>query len=122
MSKFTLMLLKKLKLFPFYLIIIFIGLQSSKLAGQNTEALKANDSIILNYKLTYSANNTYGYDIYRNGKCIIKQSTIPGIPGEEGFKNKEQAEKVAKMVIEKIKKGIMPPSINNEELKALNIL
>lgn len=50
---------------------------------------------------------------------MIHQPAIPGIPGNEGFKTKEAAQKVADLVVNKIKKGEMPPSVTIEELKKL---
>jgi hypothetical protein len=44
------------------------------------------------------------------------------LPGNEGFKTKEAAAKVAELVISKMKKGEMPPSITIEELKAINAI
>jgi hypothetical protein len=73
------------------------------------------------YKIVPSMQNTWGYNIFKNKKLLIQQNTIPGIPGFMGFKNKIDAEKVAGLVIEKLKKGEMPPSVNENELKKLNI-
>jgi hypothetical protein len=67
-------------------------------------------------------NNTWGYDILVNNKLTIHQPSIPSQPGNEGFKTKESAEKVAKLVIQKMKKGEMPPSIDAKELKKLNAI
>ena len=40
----------------------------------------------------------------------------------DGFKTKDAAEKVAQLVITKIRKGEMPPTVTTEELKALNVI
>jgi hypothetical protein len=69
-----------------------------------------------------AANNTWCYDIYKEKHLLIHQTSIPGLPGNEGFKTKTDAEKVAKLVIEKIKKGEMPPTVTIEEMKKLNVL
>ncbi len=76
----------------------------------------------LTYKIIPVANKTYCYDIYSNGRMMIHQPSAPGLPGNSGFKTKADAEKVAKLVIEKIKKGEMPPSITKEELDKLKVL
>ncbi len=68
------------------------------------------------------SKKTFGYDIYSGGKLLIHQPTIPGLPGNSGFTNKKNAEDVAKLVIKKIKKGEMPPSVSVEELKKLNAI
>ena len=47
---------------------------------------------------------------------------MPGLPGNEGFKTKDGAVKVAELVISKIKMGEMPPSISIEEMKKLGVI
>lgn len=71
---------------------------------------------IITYKIISSANHTYGYDIYANDKLLIHQPSMPGIPGNEGFPTEESAKKIAEIVIDKIKKGEMPPTVSKEEL------
>jgi hypothetical protein len=79
-----------------------------------------------NDKITYylipGINNTWGYDILVDKKLTIHQPSIPSLPGNEGFKTKEGAEKVANLVIGKMKKGEMPPSIDIEEMKKLKAI
>ena len=53
---------------------------------------------------------------------MIHQPSAPGLPGNEGFKSKEKASKVAELVISKIKNGEMPPSITMDEMKKLGAL
>jgi Domain of unknown function (DUF4907) len=74
------------------------------------------------YKIISAFNNTYCYDVLADGKILIHQPSIPGLPGNEGFKTKQDAEKVAKLIISKIKKGEMPPSVTLDELKKLKVL
>ncbi len=73
------------------------------------------------YKIISSPNNTFGYDIYANGKPMIHQPTPPGMSGNNGFKKKLDAEKVAKFVIAKMKKGEMPPTVTVDDLKKLSV-
>jgi hypothetical protein len=73
----------------------------------------------LTYKIINSANQTYGYDILSDGKLLIHQPSIPGMPGNKGFKSKQSSEKVAQLVISKVKKGEMPPTVTKEELQKL---
>jgi len=75
----------------------------------------------LSYTIIPVNNNQYGYDIYVNGRLRIYQPTIPGQPGNTGFKNKADAKKVALLVMDKINNGIMPPTVTQEELKNLGI-
>jgi hypothetical protein len=60
--------------------------------------------------------------VYAEGRLMIHQTSAPGLPGNEGFKTKADAEKVALLVIDKIEKGEMPPTISIEEMKKLNVI
>jgi len=74
------------------------------------------------YKVLPSINGTWGYTILKEKKIFIHQASIPGLPGNEGFKSKSDAGKVARLVIKKLKKGEMPPTVSKDELTNLNIL
>lgn len=74
------------------------------------------------YKIIAKPDKTYGYEIFLNGKAFIRQYTIPGQKGLQGFKRKKDAEQVAMLVIKKIRQGIMPPTMSTQELKQLNII
>ena len=76
----------------------------------------------LSYKIISSANGTWGYDIYADGRKMIHQPSVPGMPGNEGFKTKVRAEKVAGLVITKIRKGEMPPTVEIKEMKKLKAI
>lgn len=76
----------------------------------------------LTYKIIDAAGNTYGYDIYSNNKLTIHQPSVPGLPGNSGFKTKQGAESVAKLVVKKIKNGEMPPTVTIEEMKKLKAI
>jgi hypothetical protein len=76
----------------------------------------------LTYKIIDTPKQTYGYDVFADGRLMIHQTSAPALPGNEGFKTKEDATKVALLVIEKIKKGEMPPTISIDEMKKLNVI
>lgn len=75
----------------------------------------------LSYRVIDAPNGTFGYDILSDGRLFIHQTNIPGQPGNEGCRTKEQAEKLAILIVGKMKKGEMPPTVTTEELKGLNI-
>lgn len=75
----------------------------------------------LTYNIIEAPNNTFGYDIFVDGKLLIHQLNIPAMPGVEGFKTKEDAIKVAELVMRKIGRGEMPPTVSTEELKNIGI-
>src|SRR5215467_7093570 len=76
----------------------------------------------LTYKIIDAPGHSFGYDVYANGKLLIHQASIPAMPGNEGFKTKADAEKVAQLVVGKIRKGEMPPTVTVEELKKLKVI
>ncbi len=76
----------------------------------------------LTYTIIDAPNNTFCYDVYADGRLMIHQSSIPGLPGNEGFKTKEDAMKVAEMVMYKIRRGEMPPTVSINEMKELGVI
>ena len=76
----------------------------------------------ISYKIVQSKNTTWGYDILVDGQLIIHQPSIPGIQGNEGFKTKTAAETIAKLVVSKMQKGEMPPTVTINEMKKLKAL
>jgi hypothetical protein len=70
---------------------------------------------------TFVQPEGWGYNISENGKQIINQQTIPGVPGNQGFKTSEEALKVAELVRSKLERGTFPPTISEEELQKLGI-
>lgn len=113
----------KLILFVF---ILFGSLNIFAQAIKSQHSLISGKANFVNQKLTFkiieSINDTWGYDILNEEKVMIHQTSIPGKSGIEGFKTKEQAILVANAIIEKINKGIKPPSISLEEMKLLGAL
>lgn len=62
-----------------------------------------------------------GYDIYDGNKRIIHQVNIPGEPGTDGFINRDEAGKVASLVIMKLASASGFPTISRSELDSLGI-
>ncbi len=117
-----------MKQYFYILLILLIAGINCELSG-STSTIKSIDkhvsdvnSISIDYKIIPSANHTWGYDIYRGGKKVIHQQSIPGMPGNDGFRNKLQAKKAARLVIKKIENGEMPPTVTPEELKELKVI
>jgi Domain of unknown function (DUF4907) len=76
----------------------------------------------LTYQIITGINHTYGYDIYKNNQKMIHQPSIPCINGNKGFAKKGDAKKIALLVIEKIRKGEMPPTLTIQEMKNLGVV
>ena len=92
---------------------------------QQTPAFPSSESFKnakLTYKIITAPNNTWCYDIFMDGKICIHQNSIPGVPGINGFATKDKAEKVAQLVVTKIQNGEMPPTVSQEEMKAVGAL
>lgn len=75
---------------------------------------------ILSYHC-FKTDQGWGYDVTLNHKVIIHQPFIPGVPGQTGFSSKEQADTVARIVIEKIKSGEIP-ALTHQQLQRLGVL
>ena len=73
------------------------------------------------FRIIPSEGKTYGYDILVKNKILIHQPNIPGRPGNKGFAVKGDAEKVATLIINKLRHGIMPPATATKELDSLKI-
>jgi len=115
-------------------LILFCCMSMTMLFAQPTSAPSQPDSNVAkgptasayaNTKLTYriidTPKHTCGYDVFADGRLMIHQTSAPALPGSEGFKAKEDAIKVALLVIDKIRRGEMPPTISIDEMKKLNV-
>jgi hypothetical protein len=107
----------------FFLPMICLA-QEPKTKHTNVEFPKAEEysSTNLEFKIIDGPNQTFGYDIYSNKKLMVHQPSIPAVNGLNGFTTRMAAESIAKLVIQKIKRGEMPPTVTVEELKRLNAL
>lgn len=65
---------------------------------------------------------TYGYDIRANGKLLIHQPSVPGVAGNRGFATATRARKAAAVVLAKLSRGQMPPTVTPAELKTAGAL
>jgi hypothetical protein len=74
------------------------------------------------YKIINSVDSTFGYAVYCNDKLKVYQPNIPGLPGNKGFSTRKDAEKIAQLVIGKIKKGEIPPGVTPDEMKKLKVI
>lgn len=77
---------------------------------------------ILSYKVIASEDGTFGYTVSTSDKIFIHQPHIPGLPGTKGFCEREDAEKVAQLVLTKIQAGEILPAITIKELKQLGVI
>lgn len=118
--------MKSKRFFPIYgLIILLLCLTWRSSNANNFKTNSFYDIAFLpsdtSYRIIPSINNTYGYEILIDEKVFIRQQSIPGLPGLSGFKRKEDAEKVAQLVLKKLSNGEMPPSVEKKEMDKLKI-
>jgi len=111
-------------LFFVFVFCNYLGLNAQQTNPSETKfpEAKAYNGKVLTYKIINTPNSTFCYDIYADNKLMIHQPSIPGVQGNDGFKTKSSAEKVAGLVISKIKKGEMPPTVTVDEMKKLKAL
>ncbi|MBO4373021.1 MAG: DUF4907 domain-containing protein [Bacteroidales bacterium] len=77
----------------------------------------------LNLRLeTIQVDSGWGYAIFADGKKLIMQRQIPVIEGNHTFETQQDAYNCAHLVIVKLLKGEMPPSVTRNELIELNII
>lgn len=106
------------------LFVLFMGIPCSLYAAafftkEKEVFLQQKDTIT--WRIVSRLDKTYGYDIFQNGKLLIHQPAIPGREGNKGFRSAADAQKVALLVVAKIKNGIMPPAVTQQEMKELGI-
>lgn len=105
-----------------HLLLLSLILAAATLQAQNTSPVQTDSVQTNNYHYQIiTINNRYGYDIFHHNKRIIHQPHIPAVSGNTGFINKAEAERTACFVIDKLKKGIIPPSVSQQELRMLGI-
>jgi hypothetical protein len=107
--------MKKGALFLCCLWVISIRLIAAPVADP------AQSSTPIHYKIIAAAGHSFGYDIYSGSKILIHQVSIPGLPGNQGFTRRKDAEKVAALVTKKLEKHIMPPTVSRQEMEDLKI-
>jgi hypothetical protein len=92
-------------------------------AGTTTTAFsKTPTTATITHRIIDAPNGTYGYEILTDGKLLVRQTNVPGQPGNSGCATKADAEKLATLVAHKVKRGEMPPTVTKEELQQLSII
>ncbi len=95
---------------PFWKLFLILGLISVSCQKKSNG---------LDIKITKEKTG-YGYQIIRDKKTFINQPYIPAIPGEQTFKDSQQARRTADLVIKKIGNSSFP-RISVDELDSMKI-
>lgn len=61
----------------------------------------------------------YGYEIWKEGKCLIRQENLPTFEGEMRCPNKDCAKRIGAVVLQKLDAGHFPPTVEREEIESL---
>lgn len=72
--------------------------------------------------IPFKTLNGWGYKVFADDKLYIRQAFIPGFPGVYSFANREDAQKVANLVVYKMATTHSLPSVSQTELIQLHIL
>jgi len=100
-------------------LIVPAAASSTANADPRSREADAIHSADITHRIIDAPNATFGYEILSGGQAIILQTSIPGKPGLSGFQTIEEADRVAAVVIEKLKNGEMPPTLSAEELNSI---
>ncbi len=84
-------------------------------------AASAHKDAKLTAHIIQASNGTFGYEVLSDGALFVRQTNLPGRPGNEGCRTREQAEKLSALVMQKIQRGEMPPTVTKEELTTLGL-
>ena len=88
---------------------------------QNSEQSSSKDDLLEIKDTTFKSGTGWGYKVYVGNEIYINQPFIPDVQGKHYFKTEDDAQKVATLVVEKIKQHHLPPKISGDELRQLNI-
>ncbi len=110
-------------LLPLFLLVFFMSCGETNTKKNISETSTKTTSTKLPVKKlevkTFQNENGWGYDIFRNGKRYIHQPSKPAVGGTNGFDTKLQAQKFGELVVYKIEKGIIPPTVSIMEVDSI---
>ena len=108
---------------PFLLgILLFISIRSEAQSIPSPVQPRSSPSANpITYKIIKVANGRFGYDIFNGDHRLIHQTSMPGLPGNQGFRRKSDARKVAALVADKLHRHIVPPTVTVHEMDSLKI-
>jgi hypothetical protein len=74
------------------------------------------------YKVISISENNWGYQLFDGPTMVINQTAIPSVQGIDGFDSHDKAERTAKFIVQKLERGIFPPTVDKNELDSLGVL
>jgi hypothetical protein len=94
-------------------ILIFIAFSMKTGNSDDSKMLKVES-------VPFHNSSGWGYEILVDHKIFIHQENIPALTGKKSFVTKEDAMKIATLVVQKLVRG-KQPSITKDDLTALKI-
>lgn len=70
---------------------------------------------------TVALPNGWGYRVMQDTSALIEQFNIPGVEGNSPFRNQQEAQAVADLVMSKLERKVFPPTVEIRELDSLKI-
>lgn len=68
------------------------------------------------WRVIDAPHGTYGYEVMREGRIVVRHTSVPGLPGVEGCRTSGQAMALAEMEVAKLHCGQMPPTLGRDEV------
>lgn len=88
----------------------------------DSEIIPPDNPDTLTYRIFYTDSIGWGYDVFQGSKLMIHQEHIPAIQGMKGFSTMQKADKAAQFILEKINRGLFPPTLSVSELDSLDLI
>jgi hypothetical protein len=90
--------------------------------GPQPSAPRLPAALAYTYRLLPAPNSTFGYEVSQGSRPVIRQLSVPGRPGRAGFAQAGQAQATAALVVAKLRRGHLLPTITRAELDSLGVL
>lgn len=102
--------------------VVFLNSCNNSPAAQDQNAAEmAKKGMVPVNASIFKTDKGWGYSIIIDNKLFIRQDIIPAVEGNQGFATKEDATKVAELVLNKMKNK-EKPIVKKEDLKQLGII
>ncbi|MBX7242011.1 MAG: DUF4907 domain-containing protein [Bacteroidia bacterium] len=107
-----------------FLSLLFVmGISVSVVWAQQKESpgmIVPDTGTDLHYTLIPSADGAWGFAVYDGERLLLYQPVIVLNASEEPLRDKTQAERLAQLATERIRKGGNPEAVDEETLKTIN--
>ena len=107
--------------FVFFVVALLNSCNNSPSAQDQNAAEMASKGMVPVNASVFKTDKGWGYSIIVNNKLYIRQDIIPAVEGNQGFATKEDATKVAELVLNKMKNK-EKPIVKKEDLENLGII